>query len=257
MAGNLFALTDRVVIVTGAARGLGRALAKGLASQGARVVIGDLNQDGVTDTADTVRAAGGQVVSARLDVTDAASCEALVRAGVAEFGRIDVLVNNAGIDIVEPMLEITAPAWEQVLNVDLRGVLHMSQPVVRQMIQQGQGGSIINLSSIASSIAIKGLGSYSAAKSGVNQLTRVMAVELAAANIRVNAIAPGYLENIMQGLTAVHADPEMERNIRTRTPLGRRARLDELVGPISFLASDAASYVTGAILYVDGGYSAA
>jgi NAD(P)-dependent dehydrogenase (short-subunit alcohol dehydrogenase family) len=254
---SLFDLSDRVAIVTGAARGLGRALAHGLAAQGVRIVAGDLNADGVRETTEAIVAAGGRAVWARLDVVDGASCEALVREAVAQFDRIDVLVNNAGIDIVEPIGEISDQGWKQVLDVDLAGVLQMSQPVVRQMREQGDGGSIINISSIASVAAIHGLGSYSAAKSGVNQLTRVMALELASAKIRVNAIAPGYLENIMQGLTAVHADPEMERRIRVRTPLGRRARLDELIGPVTFLASDAASYVTGAILFVDGGYTAA
>ena len=144
-----------------------------------------------------------------------------------------------------------------MLGVDLSGVLHVSQAAVRQMLSQGRGGSIINISSIASTVGIPGLGSYSAAKGGVNQLTRVMAVELAPHGIRVNAVAPGYLENVMQGAAAEHANPETERRIRARTPLGRRARLEELVGPVVFLASEAASYVTGALLYVDGGYTAA
>jgi NAD(P)-dependent dehydrogenase (short-subunit alcohol dehydrogenase family) len=253
---KLFDLTDRVAIVTGAARGLGRALAHGLAVQGARVVAGDINADGVGDTVAGIVSAGGSAMATRVDVADRASCAALVRDAVARFGRIDVLVNNAGIDIVEPIGQISDEGWQKVLDVDLAGVLNMSQAVVRQMLARGDGGSIINISSIASLVAIPGLGSYSAAKSGVNQLTRVMAVELAAARIRVNAIAPGYLENIMQGLTAVHADPEMERRIRLRTPLGRRARLEELIGPVAFLASEASSYVTGAILPVDGGYTA-
>jgi NAD(P)-dependent dehydrogenase (short-subunit alcohol dehydrogenase family) len=180
-----------------------------------------------------------------------------VHHATSQFGRVDVLVNNAAVDVLEPIGGISEAGWTHVLGVDLSGVLHASQAAARQMLAQGSGGSIINISSIASTIGIPGLGSYSAAKGGVNQLTRVMAVELASQGIRVNAVAPGYLENVMQGAAAEHASPETERRIQARTPLGRRARLQELVGPVVFLASDAASYVTGAVLFVDGGYTAA
>lgn len=256
MQTDLFALSNRVAIVTGAARGLGQALAEGLARQGARVVVGDLNQEGARATAERIRAAGGEAVSTFVDVADAESCEALVRFAVEQLGRVDVLVNNAGIDIVEPAGQVTEKVWSKLLDVNLKGVLNASQSAVRQMLAQGGGGSIINISSIAGLVAIPGLTAYSAAKGGVILLTRVMALELAPHNIRVNAIAPGYLENIMEGMVAEHAKPETEERIRTRTPLGRRARLSELVGPVVFLASDAASYVTGAVLAVDGGYTA-
>jgi NAD(P)-dependent dehydrogenase (short-subunit alcohol dehydrogenase family) len=166
-------------------------------------------------------------------------------------------VNNTAVDVLEPFERISPAGWARVLEVDLTGALFASQAAVRHWPRHGGSGSIVNISSIASVIGIPKLGSYSAAKSGVNQLTRVMAVELATARIRVNAIAPGYLENVMQGAADERLDPETERSIRTRTPLGRRARLDELIGPVVFLASDAASYVTGAILFVDGGYTAA
>lgn len=254
---GLFSLSDGVAILTGAARGLGRALARGLAENGARVVASDINSDGANAVAESIRSSGGTATSARVDVTDVASCDALVGHAVSTFGPVDVLVNNAGIDIVEPFDKISDAAWQRVVDIDLKGVMHMSRAVVRHMLERGGGGSIINISSIASAIAIPGLGAYSAAKGGVNQLTRVMAVDLAAHAIRVNAIAPGYLENIMEGLGNEHAKPETERRIETRTPMKRRARLDELVGPVVFLASDAASYVTGAVLFVDGGYTAA
>ena len=256
MQTDLFSLAHRVAIVTGSARGLGQALAEGLARQGARVVVCDLNQDGARATAERIRAAGGEAVSTFVDVADAASCEALVRFAVEQLGRVDVLVNNAGIDIVEPAGEITEAVWSKILDVNLKGVLNASQSAIRRMRAQGGGGSIINISSIAGLVAIPGLTSYSAAKGGIILLTRVMALELASENIRVNAIAPGYLENIMEGMVGEHAKPETEERIRTRTPLGRRARLSELVGPVVFLASDAASYVTGTVLAVDGGYTA-
>ncbi|HEV8363020.1 MAG TPA: SDR family oxidoreductase [Gemmatimonadaceae bacterium] len=254
---GLFAISGRVAIVTGAARGLGRRLAHGLAEHGASVAVCDINVDGANATTAAIQKVGGHATCARVDVTDAASCEELVRHAVSTFGRVDVLVNDAAIDIVESFESITDEAWKRVVDVDLKGVMHMSRAVVRHMLERGGGGSIINISSIASAIAIPGLGAYSAAKGGVNQLTRVMAVDLAAHGIRVNAIAPGYLENIMEGLGGEHAKPETEKRIEIRTPMRRRARLDELVGPVVFLASDAASYVTGAVLFVDGGYTAA
>ena len=257
MQTNLFDLSQRVAIVTGSGRGLGQKLAEGLSQHGARVVVCDLNTERAKATADSISAAGGEAVSTHVDVADRESCEALVRFAVEQYGRVDVLVNNAGIDIVEPIGEITAEAWARVIGVDLAGVLHASQSVVRQMLRQGEGGSIISISSIAALAAIPGLGAYSAAKSGVIQLTRVMALELAPKSIRVNAIAPGYLENVMEGMGPEHAKPETELRIKTRTPMGRRARLSELVGPVVFLASDAASYVTGTVLSVDGGYTAA
>lgn len=257
MQTDLFSLSNRIAIVTGSARGLGQTLAEGLARQGARVVVCDLNEAGAEAAAERIRTAGGQAISTVVDVTDASSCEALVRFAVERYGRVDVLVNNAGIDIVEPAGQVSEEGWSRVQDVDLKGVLNASQSVIRQMAKQGGGGSIINISSIAGVVAIPGLTSYSAAKGGVILLSRVMALELAPQNIRVNAIAPGYLENIMTGLTEEHAKPETENRIKTRTPMGRRARLSELVGPVVFLASDAASYVTGAVLAVDGGYTAA
>jgi NAD(P)-dependent dehydrogenase (short-subunit alcohol dehydrogenase family) len=257
MKPGIFDLTDRVVIVTGAARGLGRSLALGLADQGAQVVASDIDTTGARATADSIFHAAGQATSAAVDVADPESCDALVRHAISTFGRVDALVNDAAIDIVEPTEAITDEGWSRVIAVDLSGVLHMSRAVVRQMLAQERGGSIVNISSIASTIAIPGLASYSAAKGGVNQLTRVMAVELATRGIRVNAIAPGYLENVMQGLAGEHAKPETEERIQSHTPMRRRARLSELLGPVTFLLSDAASYVTGAILFVDGGYSAA
>jgi NAD(P)-dependent dehydrogenase (short-subunit alcohol dehydrogenase family) len=254
---NLFDLTDRVVIVTGAGRGLGRVLAHGLAAQGARVVAADVNADGARATVASTVAAGGRAVCRTVDVADRASCEVLVHDVVAEFGVVNALVNNAGIDVVERVGHVSEAAWRRIVDVNLAGVMHMSQSVINALLAQRKPGAIVSISSIASTIGIPGLAAYSAAKAGIDQLTRVMAVELAASGIRVNAIAPGYLENIMHGLEQEHADPAKQRYIETRTPMGRRARLEELVGPVSFLLSDAASYITGAILAVDGGFTAA
>jgi NAD(P)-dependent dehydrogenase (short-subunit alcohol dehydrogenase family) len=257
MPHTLFDLSGRVVAVTGAARGLGRTLAQGLAAHGARLVVGDIDEARVMDTAAAIRSDGHEALAIALDVADSQSCEAFIRQAASQFGRLDAVVNNAAIDILEAVDQISSSGWSRVLGVDLSGVLWVSQAAVKHWLALGNAGSIVNISSIASTCGIPKLASYSTAKSGVNQLTRVLAVELAPARIRVNAIAPGYLENVMEGATAEHADPETERRILARTPLGRRARLDELIGPVVLLASDAASYITGAIVFVDGGWTAA
>jgi NAD(P)-dependent dehydrogenase (short-subunit alcohol dehydrogenase family) len=253
---TLFSLAGRTAIVTGSGRGLGRVLAQGLATAGARVVVCDQALDTAETVAHEITAAGGQAAATHVDISDRDSCEQLVAFATKTFGRLDVLVNNAAIDVIEPFECLQPENWSRIIEVDLTGAFYCSQPAVEQMIDQNTGGSIINISSLAATAAIRNLAAYSAAKAGLNQLTRVMALELASKGIRVNAIAPGYLDNVMVGASAEHADPEKERQIRAFTPLGRRARLEELVGPVIFLASNAASYVTGAVLAVDGGYTA-
>jgi NAD(P)-dependent dehydrogenase (short-subunit alcohol dehydrogenase family) len=251
-----FRLDGRVAIVTGGARGLGSVLAHGLAGAGATVVVSDRDLSGAERVAAELAGAGHRALAVGVDIAQRPSCEGLLRSTVDAFGRVDILVNNAAIDVIEPVLSVAPADWSRILEVNLSGAFHCAQLAARQMVAGGRGGTVINISSVAGAIGISQLAAYGAAKAGLNQLTRVLAVELAPYQIRVNAIAPGYLENVMAGAEAVHADPEKEAAIRRRTPLGRRARLEELVGPVVFLASDAASYVTGTVLAVDGGYSA-
>ena len=251
-----FDLTGKVVVVTGSGRGLGKAIALGVGRAGGFVVVCSRTFSEAEATAEEITAAGSPSLAVQVDTGDRASCQALIDATVAHFGKLDVMVNNAGIDIIEPAEDVTEDAWDQVLTINLKGYFNCSQLAARQMMLQGTGGSIVNNSSIAGRVGIAGLSAYAAAKGGVDQLTKVQAVEWAPKGIRVNAFAPGYFENVMSGATDEHRRPEKRSQVLAFTPMGRRGLPDELVGPVVFFASDASSYVTGAVLYVDGGYTA-
>lgn len=253
MPHNLFDLTDRKAIVTGGGRGLGRAIAVGLAQFGADVAIVSRTRSELEETAGAVREIGRQCLVFTADVSKKADVESVVAQVVAQWGRIDILVNNAGVDAPQPALDYAEADWDFVIDVNLKGYFLFAQAAGRVMIKQN-GGTIINNSSICGDVAIKNILAYNASKGGVNMLTRSLANEWARYNVRVNAFAPGYMEVIMSGSTAIHNE-EKERSIRELTPLGRRGRPEELVGPVVFLASEASSYVTGEVLMVDGGWT--
>lgn len=253
---GLFDLSGKVAVVTGSGRGLGAAIARGLAGAGAAVMLCSRTKSEVENTAAEITQRGGKASGTVADTSDRPSCERLIEQTIAQFGRLDILVNNAGIDAISPAETLKDDAWDRVINTNLKGYFMCSQLAAQQMLAQGTGGSIINNSSICSVIGVSGLSVYSATKGGVNQLTRVMAVEWAKRGIRVNAIAPGYFDNIMQDATAEHASADKQKQVTTFTPMGRRGKPDELIGPVIFLASSASSYVTGTILFVDGGYTA-
>ncbi|MGK7915393.1 MAG: SDR family NAD(P)-dependent oxidoreductase [Prochloraceae cyanobacterium] len=256
MSKNLFALSDKVAIVTGSARGLGKAIALGLADAGAKLVIADLNYLGAEATAREIRENNGAAIAIQADVSVRQDCQQLVNKTVEHYDRLDITICNAGIDIIKPAESLEEEEWDAIINVNLKGYFNVAQLAARQMIARGTGGSIVMNSSIASLVGIEGLVAYAAAKGGVNQLVRTMAVEWASKGIRVNAFAPGYFENIMQGAGNIHADPKKQQQIVNFTPMARRGKPEELIGPVIFLASEASSYVTGSILMVDGGYSA-
>ena len=256
MADRLFDLSSKVAIVTGSGRGLGCAMAVGLGAAGAAVVTCSRTLAEAERTAAQIREAGGRAVAVRADTSDRASAEDLVAFAVTEFGHLDVLVNNAGIDRIEPAENVSDENLLTVMQTNLVGYFHCAQAAGRQMLA-ADGGSIINISSIAGQVGIAGLTSYSISKGGVDQMTRVMALEWATRRVRVNALAPGYFENIMADAVNEHDRPDKQKQVITFTPMARRGRPDELIGPVVFLASDASSYVTGAVLYVDGGYTAA
>ena len=245
-------LRGRIAVVTGGASGIGRAISVAFAREGASVAVLDLREEAAASAA---AEAGEEGRGYGCDVASPEAVRRTFEAVARDLGAVDVLVNNAGIDIIKPVEEVTGEEYQQIIDINLSGYFHCSQFAGRHMLEHG-GGSIINNSSIASVAGIHGLVAYSAAKGGVNMLTRVMAAEWATRGVRVNAIAPGYFDNIMRDAGAEHARPEKQEQVKRFTPMQRRGLPDELVGPVLFLASDASSYVTGNILFVDGGYTA-
>lgn len=252
---SLFDLSGKTAIVTGAGRGLGRAMALGLAGQGADLMLVSRSENEIRNVADEVAGLGRRAIFATADVAVKAEVDRMVAAAQAKFGRIDILINNAGVDRNIPALDYSEEEWDRILGTNLKGYFLCSQAVGRLMMAQG-AGSIINNSSIYGSVGMADNLPYGASKGGVNQLTRMLAVEWAPHGIRVNAIAPGYMVPMTRDDGQTGPGPKVEAWVATRTPMRRRGKLEELVGPAVFLASDAASYVTGAILAVDGGWTA-
>lgn len=254
---DLFALDGKVAVVTGSSRGIGLGIARSLAMSGAAVVINGLADDetqrAVVELADVV--GSHRVVGVAGDVSTPALAAELVDVSVKTFGRLDHVVCNAGIDVIKPAVDYSTEEWDLVIGVNLRGAFLPAQAAARHWIEADVGGSVTMTSSIAGSVGIATLAPYAASKGGVNQLVRTLAVEWADHGIRVNAVAPGYVENVMDGVTT-HGDRSSDERIRAFTPLRRRATVAEIAAPFVFLASDAASYVTGSILAVDGGYTA-
>lgn len=257
MESSLFDLTGKVAIITGSARGIGRAIAQGLASVGTKVVVADIKVPESEKTAQMIQADGGEAIAIPIDVRNRQDCLHLIEQTVAHYHRLDIMVCNAGIDIIKSAADLEELEWDNIINVNLKGYFHCAQLAARQMIKQGKGGSIIMNSSIGGVVGINGSAAYTAAKGGVNLLVRSLSLEWADHQIRVNAFAPGYIDNIMEGTEAFRLSPEEDRqHLSAVIPMRRRGKPEELVGPVVFLASEAASYVTGAVLMVDGGYSA-
>ena len=250
-------LANRVAVITGAAQGIGAACAKEFAEQGARVVIGDVNEVGAASLAKEIAAAGGYALARRADVGDRADCDALIALAVAQFGRLDALVNNAGIVHTADFLELAEEDFDRVLRINLKGAFLCAQAAARQMVTQearadGSRGVIINLSSVNAVLAIANQVPYTVSKGGLNQLTKVMALALAPRGIRVMGIGPGSIATEMLK-AAVLTNEAARSRILSRTPLGRLGEPEEIARVAAFLASDDASYLTGSTLYPDGG----
>ncbi|MGH6948922.1 MAG: SDR family NAD(P)-dependent oxidoreductase [Kiloniellales bacterium] len=244
-------LQGKVAIVTGAARGIGLAVAKRFASEGARVVLSDIERTSGEEAAEAIQGAGGDALFLACDVGAKAEVDALIAGAVAAYGRLDILVANAGIVHAADFLELAEEDFDRVLRVNLKGVFLCGQAAARQMVEQDGGGAIVNMSSVNAVMAIPSIAPYVVSKGGINQLTRVMALALAEKGIRVNAIGPGSIATEMA--QAVLSDPEKAKGALSRTPLGRFGEPDEVAKVALFLASDDSSYITGQVIYPDGG----
>ncbi len=251
-----FGLSGRVAIVTGGAQGIGQACVRRLAQDGCKLVIAD-----VSDAPGEALAAELGALYVHCDVGDKAQVDALVAATIATHGRIDILVNNAGIFKAADFLEVTEADFDAVLRVNLKGAFLVGQAVARVMAKQqprqnagepAARGAIVNMSSVNGTLAIPTIASYNVSKGGINQLTRVMALALADQGIRVNAVAPGTIATELAAKAVLTSDDAKQR-ILSRTPLKRLGQPDEIADAVAYLASDAASYVTGEILVADGG----
>jgi NAD(P)-dependent dehydrogenase (short-subunit alcohol dehydrogenase family) len=247
-------LDQKVALVVGAGGGIGGAGAEGMAREGAAVLCADIGAASAEATAARIRAAGGRAAALGLDVRDRAAVDAAVATCVREFGRLDILLECAGISHRGNFLDLDPATWDRIVAVNLTGMFHLGQAAARQMVKQGGGGSIINVTSQLAEVARPERAAYVASKGGGRSLTHAMAVDLAAHGIRVNAIAPG---PTLTGLTrASYTDPEARRTTEALIPLGRLGEPDDLVGAVLFLAADESRWVTGSTVTVDGGYLA-
>ena len=248
---DLFGLNARHALVTGASSGLGRHFASVLAAAGARVTVAARREAELAHTVESVRASGAQAQSVRMDVTDADSVEQAFAEAEAQFGPVTVLINNAGVTVTLNALDITEPTWSRVIDTNLKGCWLVAQQAARRMIDQGEGGSIVNIASILGLRVAGGIAPYAISKAGVVQMTKALALEWARHRIRVNALAPGYIE------TELNDDffaSEPGKALVRRIPQRRLGEARELDGPLLLLASDAGSYMTGSVLAVDGGH---
>jgi NAD(P)-dependent dehydrogenase (short-subunit alcohol dehydrogenase family) len=249
---TLFSLQDKVVLVTGASSGLGAHFAQLVSAAGAKVVIAARRVERLQALAEQMRGQGGEVIAVALDVTARASVEAAFDLAQQTFGVVDVVINNAGVGGAVKALEVTEQDWSTMISTILVGVWRVAQCAAQRMAKEGKGGSIINIASILGERVGTGLSHYCAAKAGVLQLTKALALEFARYDIRVNAIAPGYFQTEMND--SYFTSEKGQAYIKAAVPMRKLGQLEQLDGPLLLLASAAGSFMTGATLAVDGGH---
>ncbi|HZY47130.1 MAG TPA: glucose 1-dehydrogenase [Candidatus Bathyarchaeia archaeon] len=251
---DLFSLKGKVAIVTGASSGLGVIFAEALGDMGANIELAARRVEKLNDVAGKLKMQGAKTRPFQCDVSKQEEVQALVDDTVKNFGRLDIIVNNAGIAAMSPATDISVDEWNKVVSVNMTGVFLCARTAARQMIKQS-GGNIVNIASIYGAVGdVFPASPYYATKGAVINMTRDLAVEWAPYNIRVNAIAPGFFPSEMT--EAIFQQPEYLEYIRKQTPLGRPGNLDDLKGAIVYLASSASAYVTGQTIFVDGGWTA-
>lgn len=243
-------LEDKTAIITGAGRGIGKAIAAKFLQEGARVVVCDIVSDRMEETAQELRQYG-DVHCMIGDVTDPDFCDALVEGAREQFGQLDILVNNAGIAVFEPFLEHSVESWDRTLDVNLKAVFLLGQRAARAMVDQGTGGAIVNMASSNAHMGEKELAAYNVSKAGVLLLTKTMAVELAPYDIRVNCVSPGFI--LTELVREAGADEAFIQKYTKKIPLGRYGKPEEVANLFAFLASDEASFITGEAVIIDGG----
>jgi gluconate 5-dehydrogenase len=254
MPDGLFDLTGRTALVTGSTRGIGYALARGLLTAGARVVVHGRDRDRASAAASALSdETGGETLPTAFDVTTAASVDAGVAGIEAEWETPDILVNNAGMQRRAPVLDFSVADWDELVATNLTSAFLVSQRVGRGMVERGSG-KIVMIGSVQSRLARPGIAPYSATKGGVVMLTRGLCADLGPRGIQANALCPGYIDTELT--QALVDDPEFSEWVAGRTPAGRWGRVEDLVGALVFLASDASAFVNGQVLYVDGGMTA-
>ncbi len=244
-------LKDKAAIVTGGGQGIGRAIALELASEGARVCVADLNAETAKKVSEEIKALGGRAVDVKVDITDLAQCQAMVKSAIDAFGCVDVLVNNVGWDKMEPFIQSEPATWDKVININFKGPINCFKSILPHMIER-KGGSIVSISSDAGRVGSSGEAVYSGAKGGVIAFSKTIAREVARYGIKVNCVAPGPTETPL--FAAVAGDnPAIAEGLKKAIPLRRLAQPEDIAAAVSFLASEKAGYITGQVLSVSGG----
>lgn len=249
---EIFDLNGKVAMVTGGTRGLGEVAAMALAKAGADVAVCGRNQDDLDRVSKAVLELGRKAAGFSLDVTSKHNIREGVDRILDEFGRVDILVNNAGVNHRVPVLDYSEEAWDLVIDTNLKGYFLVTQAIAPQMLENGYG-KVINMSSIMGAVALPNQLAYASSKGGVDQMTKVMALEWAKQGVRVNAIGPTYFETDL--VKQIRNDPERFNFINERTPMGRWGHLPELEGIVIFLAAPASDFITGQTIYIDGGWT--